>query len=56
MENKFFHLKFPDGSIYKGDFQQSTKDMFSNFGFLNKNNEIYLSFEDALLNDYLCKN
>jgi len=55
MEKNFYHLKFPDKSNYKGDFDIKTKNMFTEFGILTKKNEIFLSYKDQLLYDFLCK-
>lgn len=52
---KVYHLKFPDGSFYKGDFDPISKNMFNNFGCLMKNNELYLSYSRKLLEFYNSK-
>jgi hypothetical protein len=49
METKFYSLKFPDGSFYKGYFSKETNEMFSNFGLLKKNSEYYLTYVDNFL-------
>lgn len=51
MEKKIFHIKFPDGAIYKGDYNPATKDLFSQFGILLKNEELYFSYEDEKIEE-----
>jgi len=55
MEKKLYQINFPDGSIYKGEYDTYSNNIFNKFGCLYKNNEFYLSQDANLKCEYMSK-